>query len=120
VALRKWAVVRTPTSCVACGRPADEAHHVTGRPSPDAPYFDPDFVFDLCREHHVSIHVVIRAAGLEWPDGDDIRHRVHRTVAHFRWLADTRRSLSLTPESTRALGSLLIGTVADIQRRNVA
>jgi hypothetical protein len=107
-------------ACVACGRPADATHHVTGRPTPGAPYLDPDFVVELCREHHVRIHVVIRAVGLEWSSGDDARHRVHRTAVHLRWLADARRPLTLSPGSTGALGSLLIGTVADLRRSAVA
>jgi hypothetical protein len=95
-------------SCLFCGRRATHLHHITGRPTPRAPYFDPRLVVPLCESCHHREHVALRRLSLEWPTGDPLRHRCLRTASLARRIADARRCLVLDPSSTYALATLFL------------
>ncbi|HXQ58439.1 MAG TPA: hypothetical protein VN799_00025 [Acidimicrobiales bacterium] len=100
-------------TCAACARGVDALHHITGRPYPDGPYLDRDLGLGLCLADHVRVHVVLRAAGIEWEREGDVRvrHRLRRAAVHLRWLVDLHRPLSLSVGSTAALAALLLDAV---------
>lgn len=48
-------------TCSFCGVDRRiEAHHITGR-DPNRQHLHPDFTADLCHQHHVAVHAVLRA-----------------------------------------------------------
>jgi hypothetical protein len=106
--------------CAICGTRPTDAHHITGRRAPDGPYLDPDLVIPLCGRHHQTMHVALRAAGLDWPDRDDvvslIAYRARRLGVHARVIADARRPLTLEPKAGLALVRLLVEMTGVIER----
>ena len=79
-------------TCVACGALAEvEAHHVTGRAGRGLDYLDPEFTIELCKACHDLEHVAARRAGLAWPAGPHISHRLARTANLLCRLIDAGR-----------------------------
>jgi hypothetical protein len=70
--------------CIACSKPADHGHHVTGRGS-DHDQLDSDLTVPLCHEDHVLIHQDLRTAGIDDPTEmntvpERIEHRLRRVA----------------------------------------
>jgi len=79
-------------NCVACGRKVEvQGHHVTGRPGPGLVYLDPMFVADLCQECHTREHAALRRAGLAWPRGSLLAHRLARSASFLSRLIESGR-----------------------------
>lgn len=52
--------------CALCGEPSDHAHHLTGR-DPNGDQLHDEIVVDLCFDHHIYVHEVLRRAGVDTP-----------------------------------------------------
>ncbi len=52
--------------CGLCGRPSKERHHLTGRDT-NGVYVHPGLLADLCHQHHVFIHNVLRSQHIDTP-----------------------------------------------------
>ena len=98
--------------CVACGQEVEvQAHHVSGRGGPGLGYLDPAFTADLCKACHDLEHAALRRAGLAWPRGSSLAHRLARSAALLNRLVDAGRLpawlrplLGLLAEAAEALG----------------
>lgn len=99
--------------CALCARfGLVHAHHVTGRPEPSGPYFDPALGLDVCPSCHIGsggLHPTLRAASLDrLPDGaHPVAHRLRRVALHAVVVADAGRPFTLGPGSARGLAVLL-------------
>ncbi len=107
--------------CSLCGlRGPVDLHHITGRPAPDAGYFDPALTNALCRACHATEHAGLRVLGLGFPrpDADVAAHRLFRVAAHLSGIADAGRPFVLGPASGRGLVTLLreCADVLDLHR----
>lgn len=91
-------------TCVACGAAGPlERHHVTGRAGPGLAYLDPAFTVELCKGCHDREHVALRRAGLAWPEGPVLAHRLRRTANLLSRLVDA----GWLPAWTAPLSNLL-------------
>ncbi len=74
-------------SCAFCGKPARNAHHITGR-APDHSYLHDELTVELCHQHHVLTHNDLRAQHIDvapagvWTVTARIEH-VLRRIATF-------------------------------------
>ena len=104
----------TGPGCVFCGRRPVDLHHLTGRPSPDAEYFDVALVVALCRKHHSREHVLLADKDLEWlPAGvEPIVHRLRRVLLFAERCSDFRRPLTLEFSSAAGLVLVLVEAIA--------
>ena len=50
--------------CALCGKPAVQAHHITGR-GVDRVQLHPDLTVDLCHRHHILIHADLRGQHID-------------------------------------------------------
>lgn len=79
-------------TCAACGELAEvEAHHVTGRAGRGLSYLDLGFTVEMCKTCHDLEHVSARRAGLAWPSGPFLSHRLARTANLLSRLVDNGR-----------------------------
>jgi hypothetical protein len=103
--------------CLSCGCRGDvHLHHVTGRPFPNAAYFDPGLTSPMCRGCHGLEHVSLRRLSLGWLDGSDpLAHRLFRVAGFAARLADGGRGLALSPGSTRAMADLLLAAATALR-----
>ena len=103
-----------PPRCVFCGRRPIDWHHLTGRPAPDAGYFDVGLVVPLCRRHHSREHVLLADRHLEWlpPGVGPVVHRLRRVRLFVERCADFHRPFVLNPSSAGALTLLLAEVLA--------
>lgn len=81
--------------CEFCARPKDYGHHYTGRDGGEQDaYLDPEFVIDLCHDHHYFVHDDLFTTGLddEHTEGpltffDRVEMRLRRAAVAFARLA---------------------------------
>lgn len=96
--------------CAFCGAVGPvHRHHVTGRPTPGAAYFDGALVVTVCRACHADLHQALRASALDFPHsvGDFRPHRLLRTAFTAELLGGSGRALVLEPGSASGLAGLL-------------
>jgi hypothetical protein len=100
------------SSCTLCGATPVVGHHLTGRPSPNAAYLDPDLVAGICQPCHDREHVILRQLGIEWPQGADaapyLAHRIMRVAVFARRCSDEGRPFVLDARSALGLHRLQI------------
>jgi hypothetical protein len=99
--------MRSLGPCPFCGRPAVHLHHITGRCRADGPYLDPGLVIGLCKRCHNAEHAALRRAGLEWPSGDELQHRLLRLAHLLVRIHQLGRPIELGSRSAEALVGLL-------------
>lgn len=106
----------TRSRCVFCSHSGEHWHHVTGRPGPNDPYFDPKFVVPLCRRHHAREHVVVCDKGLEWlpPGCNPVVHRLQRVALFAERCGDFHRAFSLESFAARALAQLVREVIEEL------
>ena len=100
------------SSCTLCGATPVVGHHLTGRPSPNAAYLDPDLVTDICQRCHDREHVILRQLDVEWPQASDatpyLAHRLVRVAVFARRCSDEGRPFVLDARSALGLHRLQI------------
>ncbi len=98
--------------CSFCEASPVQWHHVCGRPSPSAPYFN-EIVIALCGRCHSREHTVLRRLGLEWlADGSDpLVHGLARLALLCKRLADEAGSWNLGAGSLREVQQLTLRAV---------
>jgi len=110
--------------CHYCGRPAVAQHHLTGRPTPKARYFDPLLTIPLCQRHHDREHELLRRSGLEFlpPGADALGHRLARVLDFLGRSAEHGRPVVLEGQALEGLHALLLETfeATGAERRNGA
>jgi hypothetical protein len=100
--------------CLYCGRSPVQWHHVTGRPTPGAPYLDPALVVPLCKRHHDREHELLRRQGLEFlaPGAELLGHRRARLVDLVGRCAEDHRPFVLDACALAGLHALLLEAAA--------
>lgn len=100
------------SSCILCGATPVVGHHLTGRPSPNAAYLDPDLVTDICQRCHDREHVILRQLDVEWPQASDatpyLAHRLVRVAVFARRCSDQERPFVVDGRSALGLHRLLL------------
>lgn len=95
-------------TCLWCGAPSIEGHHLSGR-GPDGAYLD-DLIVPLCKSHHDLVHVLLRRLGIDWPPSGMplLEYRVRRLAVHLDVSTRFGRPFSLVPPAARSGHDLLV------------
>ncbi len=88
---------------------APHLHHLTGRFVPEGRYLDPSLMLPLAPRSHISVHVALRIAALDFPKAgvDLLIYRQQRTAVQFRLLAAAGDSATFGPAALWVIADLL-------------